>query len=445
MAEKKYTGAPFGTQTARFDVSGVHPKNKVPGTFTETPYCRQATSAVSTLLGPGKYEVEYGGFSNKAVMERASGPGWARAYEVSRIAAMPHLLHKEQWEFKRLLKRKLGPGSYDIKDFLQASDEKPRSTRGIIQTKDTRFKENKVLRSKHSLGLCTFQNEIPGPGTYGKGGVPHAGIEEKARKSASTVGLLDAGAGSRSLPSVGSHLGPGNYNFASFTEQMSKKVTSLRGPYDLYSGDRNKPIRTGHYAAPSNSNLGPGQYELKSFVDDLETEHKKRTGRFGKVEQYPGMPSERIYAYSLSQNPRRPTEPGPGVYDSKDPNVKPPSQAKKSPGFLSSAMRSDKMATKFFTGNFNPVGPGRYDIQKWDESQHRNGHNSVFKSKTTKLDAKRAKFLQERVREKDVPVSERVFIVEPDIPSQYVSQAHSHYPQRDLQTHFASQRALTVA
>lgn len=40
------------------------------------------------------------------------------------------------------------------------------------------------------------------------------------------------------------------------------------------------------------------------------------------------------------------------MYDSKDPNVKPPSQAKKSPGFLSSAMRSDKMATKFFTGNF---------------------------------------------------------------------------------------------
>ena len=55
------------------------------------------------MLGPGKYDVEYGGFSNKAVMERASGPGWARAYEVSRIAAMPHLLHKEQWEMKRML------------------------------------------------------------------------------------------------------------------------------------------------------------------------------------------------------------------------------------------------------------------------------------------------------------------------------------------------------
>ncbi len=44
-----------------------------------------------------------GGFSAKAVDNRASGPGWARAYEVSRMAALPHLLHKEQWEMKRLL------------------------------------------------------------------------------------------------------------------------------------------------------------------------------------------------------------------------------------------------------------------------------------------------------------------------------------------------------
>ena len=28
----------------RFDVSGVHPQNKTPGTYTEVPYCRKATS-----------------------------------------------------------------------------------------------------------------------------------------------------------------------------------------------------------------------------------------------------------------------------------------------------------------------------------------------------------------------------------------------------------------
>ena len=44
---------------------------------------------------------------------------------------------------------------------------------------------------------------MPGPGTYGTGGVPHAAIEEKNKKSASTVGILDAGASSkRNLPAV---------------------------------------------------------------------------------------------------------------------------------------------------------------------------------------------------------------------------------------------------
>lgn len=49
--------------------------------------------------------------------------------------------------------------------------------------------------------------------------------------------------------SQGSRLGPGTYKFKSFTEDMENKVTSLRGPYDLFSGDRNKPIKTGHLAA----------------------------------------------------------------------------------------------------------------------------------------------------------------------------------------------------
>ena len=46
------------------------------------------------------------------------------------------------------------------------------------------------------------------------------------------------------------------------------------------------------------------------------------------------------------------SEPGPSHYK---PNhnflKKPPSQAKKSPPFLSSAVRNDKFAVKFFTGN----------------------------------------------------------------------------------------------
>ena len=54
-------------------------------------------------MGPGSYYVDVGGFNRKSVDERASGPGWARAYEVERMAALPHLLHKDQWELKKML------------------------------------------------------------------------------------------------------------------------------------------------------------------------------------------------------------------------------------------------------------------------------------------------------------------------------------------------------
>ena len=55
----------------------------------------------------------------------------------------------------------------------------------------------------------------------------------------------------------------------------------------------------------NHANLGPGQYEIKSCIDELKSEHKTRHGRFGKLQQYPDRPSDRIYAFSLSQNPRR--------------------------------------------------------------------------------------------------------------------------------------------
>ena len=56
----------------------------------------------------------------------------------------------------------------------------------------------------------------------------------------------------------------------------------------------------------NHANLGPGQYEIKSCIDDWKSEHKMRHGRFGKVQQYPDQPTDRIYAFSLSQNPRKP-------------------------------------------------------------------------------------------------------------------------------------------
>lgn len=48
-----------------------------------------------------------------------------------------------------------------------------------------------------------LQSHVPGPGTYGKGGIPSAVIEEKVQKSVSNVGMLDSGKSyKRQLPEV---------------------------------------------------------------------------------------------------------------------------------------------------------------------------------------------------------------------------------------------------
>merc|ERR1711936_6837 len=200
-----------------------------------------------------------------------------------------------------MLKRKLGPGSYEIKDFVQTADLKPRSERGICQNLAPRF----------SLGS---QSATPGPGTYGIGGVPQRAIEEKCKISASTKGMLDAGDRKRNLPTVGSQLGPGTYQFKSCIDELKDKKTSEKGPYELYSGDRNKPISEGYLAAPKLADLGPGQYEIGSFVDVLKGHHKAGHGKFGKLTQYPEVPTDRIFLFSQAHYPKTKDSPGPGAY-----------------------------------------------------------------------------------------------------------------------------------
>lgn len=81
-------------------------------------------------------------------------------------------------------------------------------------------------------------------GTYGKGGVPWAAMDEKNKQSASTVGMLDAGEPKLSnMETRGSGLAPGRYKCGSSIEALLIKTISKRGPYDLYTGERHKVSR----------------------------------------------------------------------------------------------------------------------------------------------------------------------------------------------------------
>ena len=70
-------------------------------------------------------------------------------------------------------------------------------------------------------------------------------MEEKAHQAASTVGMLEAGGTNlRQLPTTGSDLTPGQYCHASPIQELLNKTVSKRGPYDLFTGERNKPAKS---------------------------------------------------------------------------------------------------------------------------------------------------------------------------------------------------------
>ncbi|KAI4889061.1 hypothetical protein NFI96_014665 [Prochilodus magdalenae] len=409
MAEKKFRGAPFGAQSARFDVSGVHPASKKVGTYTQISYCKRRTSELERNLGPGTYNPDTGDFSARAVQERAKGPGWKRALETARLVQMPHLLYRDAWENKQFLKTKVGPGTYRIPSFIEELEKKPGSSRGICQAREQRFKD------------C--QSWTPGPGTYGKGGVPSAVLEEKEKRSIGTCPSMDYGASLQRFPDStvqDSGLSPGTYNLKSFTDLILNHRVSKRGPYDLFSGRRNKPIAYGYFAAPKTENLNPGKYtkELPKFGDELQRPEKKKHGIFSSLEQYPAVPTERIYLFSLPQCPRPATSPGPGWYDVTPLALRDHLRRGTSAPFHSSAPRVSERTETVLNKNHNMVGPGRYDIANSAQSRSASGHRSSFMSGTQRYPhcPARDKHSQERLRPVNVPSERRSFLVQPEGP-----------------------------
>ncbi|XP_018419495.1 PREDICTED: lymphocyte expansion molecule [Nanorana parkeri] len=367
MTGKKYTGAPFGCQSARFDVSAVHPMHKKPGTYTQVSYCKRATSEQGRRLGPGTYETAPGDFSASVLERKASAPGWKRAQETEKLTEMPHILYRETWERNRLLKQYMGPGRYNFKSFTDLMEEKSSSVRGLCSTREVRFKEN-------------MKDCFPGPGSYGKAGNPYSLIEERATKSASSKGIMDNEGRKWDSGSIaGSELGPGTYNLKNPTDEIVKHVVGKRGPYDMFTGSRSQPILYGYFAAPKHTPSELGQYKVKSFTEELKSDQKLKHGKFGKIAQYPKVPTERIFCSSLTHWPRPVDSPGPGTYDTKPLFA---SVRQSSAPFLTSAKRFEKKSCRLLFGSSNPVGVGRYDLNKPPRNKTAPTYRTAFISKT---------------------------------------------------------------
>ncbi|NXT89212.1 LEXM protein, partial [Anhinga rufa] len=307
--------------------------------------------------------------------------GWARAEKRSQLSQLPHFQFKEIMKRRKRQQERLGPGMYNIRDFLQ--ETRPSSLRGICDTREQRFRD-------------VHRDCFPGPGTYGPQGNPYACLEERDKRSASTRGLMDSRT-AKSLPCLqDSGLGPGTYHLrSSIGEGLRRRA---RRPSQPFSGDRLKPAAS--CATPlSQQRRGtePSTGTVKGFLDELMLKENKKKGCFSTLPRNPGCPTERIFWATLSQCPREAYAVGPGSY-----NPKPIERSRYSsqPPFWSSAKRFDRKYYRFFTGNENLVDVGRYDITKHENYPQKIRYQSLYRCDVQRYlsNLKRDAYLLERIK-----------------------------------------------
>ncbi|XP_021260604.1 lymphocyte expansion molecule isoform X1 [Numida meleagris] len=323
----------------------------------------------------------------------APATGWARAGASSRAIQLPHFQFKVMLKKRKHQQERLGPGTYNIRDFLQ--ETQPSSLRGICDTREQRFRESR-------------RDCFPGPGTYGPQGNPYTLLEERDKRSASTRGLMDSRVEKCIFQAaMGSGLGPGTYSPWSSTEERLRRAGG-RIPCQVFSGDKLKPAGSRWHNGEQGEGTELQASTAKGFLDELMSKENKKKGCFSTLPRNPGCPTERIFWATLSQCPRDAYVVGPGSYD--------PKPAERSadfnqPPFWSSAKRFDRKSERLFMGNEqhqqrneetmeNPVGVGRYNVTKHEKYPRKIRYQSLYQSDTERYlsNLKRDAYLLERLK-----------------------------------------------
>ena len=88
------------------------------------------------------------------------------------------------------------------------------------------------------LNHKTTQRNTPGPGTYSVS-------LSMVKPSSGTVGILENGGNALTKqPTGGSGLTPGLYRHSSSIQELLDKQISKKGPYELFSGERQQPSKS---------------------------------------------------------------------------------------------------------------------------------------------------------------------------------------------------------
>lgn len=283
--------APFGTKVERFGKITVHPNLDRSGLYTirsdGCDPCHYHPQALHIIFEVNRYrKVDKDPWKYKIELEE-----WARniGYRNQKILA------SRKWR-----QSVLGPAWHEIEEPpLGGSRYKPACNNvGFGRTQ----------RSRPS------KNRMPGPGTYYKA------VPFKAPYGPhSTRPTFDRQEPCRFKD--GTHkwsLAPDRYSIIdkACIEQKSKKLVSLRGPYDLFTGRRDDTVKN-HFNTSLRCSAATWPLALKGSFD---TYKKSRLGvmhKTGRNLPYKG----RSALVDLSMCFRRPEEPGPAAYSVEKPKV----------------------------------------------------------------------------------------------------------------------------
>ncbi|XP_030759573.1 lymphocyte expansion molecule-like [Sitophilus oryzae] len=290
MNEKPFkTNAPFGIATKRFTKIGFHPELDVSG----------AMKKEITKTGPGSYNPKQPICSGKS----KKGMSWSNKLELEEFSKFlgfknAHILRE------RIFQKSLrGPGSQEINE-------------NLFKTKSASAFENVGFGSGSRMHKEIMGQDSPPPDAYYRKLIESF---SPSKKSFSTIPIFESDGLKNRFKSEARtyHLPPNLYTLrdGKHLVDITKKRTSIRGPYDCFTGPRDETTIKNYFAR------APRKGADYFYINPSNTDHllhhpsKKRCGMFLKANRFQSKPTERSLLNDLSLCYRNPNDPGPAHYD----------------------------------------------------------------------------------------------------------------------------------
>ncbi|CAL1682963.1 unnamed protein product [Lasius platythorax] len=153
-----------------------------------------------------------------------------------------------------------------------------------------------------------------------------------------------------------------------------EKVTSKRGPYDLFTGPRDETTIKGYWTHPKSEDYGDWPRKLPGEMEKLSSKCNYFKGKWSMSSRFTKKPVTRMMLQDISTCYKDPNEPGPGHYDPRTPRK--PSTLKR---YLFDS-NIEYVRPHPPSDSYILPGPGRYKI-KQDCHIKGYGWTCVFKSK----------------------------------------------------------------